>query len=167
MKCKKMYCGHTQCHLIEGHSGYCKVVWDRHSVNYCSHIKCQLKADHSGRCSFTWNTDMPRCLVVHDTGDGFPVQCSLNEGHPDADGHGGHKFENKNPFSHYVKDVSKLQKLDVYRVLELFEVKSPAIQHAIKKLLAAGKRGSKSVEKDVEEAIISLERWQDMRSEEK
>lgn len=68
-------------------------------------------------------------------------------------------------FSHYVKDVSCLKKIDVYRVLELFEVTSPAIQHAVKKLLAAGKRGTKDADRDVQEAIQSLQRWQEMREE--
>lgn len=155
--CTKIYCGHAKCTLSQGHTGKCQVSWDLHDRKYCGHIHCELTFPHEGSCTFSWDS---KCPVVHDNGDGFPVQCSLEQGHPDA-----HKFENKNPFSHYVKDVSKLQKLDVYRVLELFEVKSPAIQHAIKKLLAAGKRGSKTMQKDVEEAVISLERWLDMKEE--
>ena len=45
--------------------------------------------------------------------------------------------------AHYFKDVSSLKAVDVYRVLELFDVSSPAIQHAVKKLLCAGGRGHK------------------------
>ena len=67
--------------------------------------------------------------------------------------------------SHYFKDVSKLQSIDVYRVLELFEVIDPAMQHAVKKLLCAGGRGYKDRAKDVQEAIDSLNRWQEMRKE--
>ena len=52
------------------------------------------------------------------------------------------------------------------RVLELFEVTDPCIQHAIKKLLVAGKRGSKDQYRDVQEAIDTLDRWQQMRIEE-
>ena len=55
--------------------------------------------------------------------------------------------------------------VDVYRVLVMFEVTDPCIQHAVKKLLAAGNRGSKDVAKDVAEAIESLRRWQEMRRE--
>lgn len=69
-------------------------------------------------------------------------------------------------FNHYYKDVSKLASIDVYRVLELFSVTNPAIQHAVKKLLVAGGRGVKDQAKDVEEAIKSLQRWQEMRREE-
>lgn len=67
---------------------------------------------------------------------------------------------------HYFKDVSKLQTVDVYRVLHLFGVTDQCIGHAIKKLLVAGGRGAgKSIEKDVTEAIDSLARWQEMRIE--
>ena len=69
--------------------------------------------------------------------------------------------------NHYFKDVSRLDSVDVYRVLELFEVVDPAIQHAVKKLLCAGGRGAKSQPQDVQEAIDSLIRWQDMRKEDK
>lgn len=67
--------------------------------------------------------------------------------------------------AHYFKDVSNLSRVDVYRVLELFAVTDPCIQHAIKKLLVAGGRGAKSVDKDVQEAIDTLQRWQEMRKE--
>lgn len=61
--------------------------------------------------------------------------------------------------SHYHKDVSGLQSIDVYRVLRLFEVTDPCLQHAIKKLLVAGGRGVKDIAQDVQEAIDTLERW--------
>lgn len=67
--------------------------------------------------------------------------------------------------SHYFKDVSRLKKIDVYRVIDLWEVKDPCIQHALKKLLVAGKRGAKDEAKDIQEAIDSLERWKAMREE--
>lgn len=67
--------------------------------------------------------------------------------------------------SHYFKDVSTLQTVDVYRVLELFDVYDPCLQHAVKKLLVAGGRGVKDQAKDVAEAIDTLERWQEMRAE--
>lgn len=47
--------------------------------------------------------------------------------------------------------------VDVYRVLEAFEVDSHAIAHAIKKLLAPGKRHAKTREQDLKEAIKSIE----------
>lgn len=71
-----------------------------------------------------------------------------------------------NRFSHYFRDVSALQTIDVYRVLLLFGVTDPCLQHAIKKALVAGGRGHKDAAKDVAEAIVSLQRWQQMREEE-
>jgi len=61
-------------------------------------------------------------------------------------------------YPHYFKDVNHLKTIDVYRVLQLFEVTNPCVQHAIKKLLVTGKRGTKDFEKDLKEAIISLQR---------
>lgn len=67
--------------------------------------------------------------------------------------------------SHYSRDVSHLQSIDVYRVIELFGVRHAALQHALKKVMAAGQRGAKNVDQDVQEAIDSLTRWQAMRAE--
>lgn len=36
---------------------------------------------------------------------------------------------------HYFKNVEHLKTVDVYRVLDLFNVTNPCVQHAIKKLL--------------------------------
>ena len=47
---------------------------------------------------------------------------------------------------------------DVYDVLRAWDVTCPAIQHAIKKLLQPGQRGSKSAVQDLREAIGSIER---------
>lgn len=69
--------------------------------------------------------------------------------------------------SHYFKDVSHLEEVDVYRVLELFGVTDQAIGHAAKKLLVAGLRGVKNKEKDIKEAIDTLNRWVQMREEDK
>lgn len=67
--------------------------------------------------------------------------------------------------NHYFKDVSRLEVIDVYRVLGLFDVTDPCLQHAIKKLLVAGGRGVKDVSRDIQEAIDTLTRWQQLREE--
>lgn len=77
----------------------------------------------------------------------------------------GAEYLSKKKHSHYFKDVSNLLELDVYRVLKLFDVTDPCIQHAVKKLLCAGGRGVKDVDKDVHEAIDSLLRYEEMRKE--
>lgn len=68
----------------------------------------------------------------------------------------------------YKKDISNLETsfIDVYRVLTLFNVTDPCIQHAVKKLLCAGGRGVKDKEQDIHEARDSMNRWIEMRLEE-
>lgn len=66
---------------------------------------------------------------------------------------------------HYFKDVSHLKTIDVYRVLDLFNVTNPCVQHAIKKLLCKGIRGVKDERRDVEEAVSSLVRYLEMQTE--
>ncbi len=68
-------------------------------------------------------------------------------------------------FSHYKKDVSHLDYIDVYRILDLFEVKNHAVGHAIKKLLVPGGRGVKDIRQDLVEASKSIERALQMLDE--
>jgi hypothetical protein len=70
-----------------------------------------------------------------------------------------------NEYSHYQKPVEHLKWIDVYRVLVLFGVTNPCLQHAIKKLLCAGQRGVKDQKQDVQEAIASLLRYLEMQTE--
>lgn len=67
--------------------------------------------------------------------------------------------------NHYFKDVSGLREIDVYRVLSLYNVTHPCIQHAIKKLLCAGIRGAKDQQKDWHEAVVSIQRALEMADE--
>ena len=69
---------------------------------------------------------------------------------------------NNNP---YIVDISKYNKLDIYRILSLYDVTDPCLQHAIKKLLCAGKRGVKNQTQDINEAILSLQRLLEMQGE--
>lgn len=66
---------------------------------------------------------------------------------------------------HYFKNVQNLNMIDIYRVLELFDVQSHAVGHAVKKLLCSGGRGSKDYLQDVQEAIDSLQREIEMKRE--
>ena len=70
-----------------------------------------------------------------------------------------------NEYIHYQKSVEHLNWIDVYRVLVLFGVTNPCLQHAIKKLLCAGQRGVKDQKQDVQEAIVSLLRYLEMQTE--
>ncbi len=69
--------------------------------------------------------------------------------------------------NHYFKPVpAGVTHVDVYRVLSMFNVTDPCLQHAIKKLLVAGGRGAgKNIEVDVKEAIDSLKRKLEMIDE--
>jgi hypothetical protein len=69
-------------------------------------------------------------------------------------------------FSHYFR-ACPFPAIDVYRVFLIFGVTDPCLQHAIKKLLVPGGRGAKDAAKDVGEAIASLQRWIEMRAEER
>lgn len=73
----------------------------------------------------------------------------------------------KREHSHYFKKCP-YDEVDVYRVIDMFEVTDSCIQHALKKLLVAGGRGAgKDISRDIKEAIDTLKRWQEMRAEEK
>lgn len=67
--------------------------------------------------------------------------------------------------NHYFRDVSHLDQVDVYRILELFEVTCPVAQHIVKKALAAGKRGAKDSARDMQDIADSAARWLEMREE--
>lgn len=68
-------------------------------------------------------------------------------------------MSNDKKFSHYYKQIPEgVTHVDVYHVLRLFAVDDGAIAHALKKLLCAGKRGSKGRQTDISEAIASLTR---------
>jgi len=55
--------------------------------------------------------------------------------------------------------------IDVYDVLEVFDVHCPARQHALKKVLFAGLRGKCDTIQDLDEAIQSLQRAVELERE--
>lgn len=69
-------------------------------------------------------------------------------------------------YPQYYKDVSHLEVIDVYRIIDLYGVTDPTAQHSLKKLLLSGKRtGGKTVEKDLKEARDTLSRGLEMHKE--
>lgn len=67
--------------------------------------------------------------------------------------------QNKEKYDKYFKSVEALNEIDVYMTLRLFDVKSQAVGHAIKKLLIPGCRtGGKSYADDIREARDTLNR---------
>ena len=70
-------------------------------------------------------------------------------------------------YNHYFRPIPPgVTAIDLYRFAEMFEITDSSLFHAVKKIVAAGKRGSKNTAQDVQEAIDSLVRWQEMRREE-
>ena len=70
----------------------------------------------------------------------------------------------KEEHNHYFKPCP-YDTLDVYRVISIFGVTDPCVQHALKKLLCSGVRGHKDQSKDIQDVIDTLERWKQMREE--
>lgn len=68
-------------------------------------------------------------------------------------------------YKHY-KYNYKGVKLDPYRILTVYNVTCPAMQHAIKKLLRAG-NSIKDLEQDIQEVIDTLKRKLEMLKEDK
>jgi hypothetical protein len=67
---------------------------------------------------------------------------------------------------HYFKPCAHVEEADIYRVLRMFGVTDQALGHAIKKLLVAGGRGAgKDINRDVNEAIDTLNRWIELEFE--
>lgn len=66
---------------------------------------------------------------------------------------------------HYYKNVSHLKTIDPYRILDLYEVTDPCLAHVAKKALVTGGRGYKDINKDVQDMIDTLIRWQRMQAE--
>ena len=62
--------------------------------------------------------------------------------------------------SKYLREICGAigNKIDVYAVLLAFDVRCPARQHAIKKLLCSGLRGDKDAVQDIAEARDACER---------
>jgi hypothetical protein len=78
----------------------------------------------------------------------------------------GFKVKKERKHSHYFK-ACPFDEVDIYRMILIFEIIDPCLQHAFKKIALAGGRRHKSIEKDVQEAIDTLERWKEMREEER
>lgn len=66
--------------------------------------------------------------------------------------------------NHYFRE-SGYEYIDVYRVLELFNVTDPCLQHIAKKALCAGLRGHKNLDRDIQDIIDTATRKLEMMNE--
>ena len=78
--------------------------------------------------------------------------------------HSGNKYRRE------IVDIvsgSRSTVVDVYSVLEAFDVRCPAVQHAVKKLLCAGLRGKGDTHQDLMEAGDAIKRAQELARQRK
>ena len=67
--------------------------------------------------------------------------------------------------THYKRDVKHLNYIDVYRIIDLYELHDPCFQHALKKILVPGARGHKDLIKDINDIIDTMQRKLEMIAE--
>ena len=67
--------------------------------------------------------------------------------------------------AHYKRDVKHLDYIDVYRIIDLYELHDPCFQHALKKILVPGARGHKDLIKDINDIIDTMQRKLEMIAE--
>lgn len=68
--------------------------------------------------------------------------------------------------SHYFVNVSKYNKIDIYRITELYKCSQMAA-HITKKALCSGIRGHKDLATDIKEIIDTANRWLEMIAEDR
>lgn len=66
--------------------------------------------------------------------------------------------------SHYYRECP-YENIDVYRIIDIFEITCPAAQHILKKVIATGKRGHKDLKRDWEDIVDSAKRKVEMLEE--
>lgn len=66
--------------------------------------------------------------------------------------------ENIIPKNKYMREIHAGVWVDVYDVIEAFEVTDGGFQHALKKILACGKRGHKDESEDRKDILVSVKR---------
>lgn len=69
------------------------------------------------------------------------------------------------PATHYRQYAYSGLKFDPYRVAAIYGITHPAHQHALKKLLRAGRGPHKEVHQEITEIKQTLDRWLEMLNE--
>ena len=112
--------------------------------------------------------DCEKCGYNHYEKASECKNCGAESNLPDLVNEQGCKDGSYKPkHSHYHKDVSQYDTIDVYAVCKIFDVQdtSGCLQHAIKKLLVTGQRGYKDRQTDIQNAIDTLNRLLELESE--
>ena len=71
-------------------------------------------------------------------------------------------MEEKQKRSKYHREIKPGVFVDVYDVLKAFDVRNPALQHLLKKALAAGQRGHKDLAQDMDDIVASAIRAREL-----
>lgn len=87
------------------------------------------------------------------------MECGWDEEHS-----GSQAVRNENGKDKYNRPCKGVT-IDVYDVLQAFEVTNPALQHLIKKALCAGLRGHKDRQQDLNEILESARRAIELEKE--
>lgn len=128
------------------------------SQNHCVSIGCENKFEAEalrGFCDAC--VQKMTTTAIHVTGTeslSFPSRFIMED-----------LLETGGEHDHYFRDVSHLDRVDVYRVLKLFEVHDPCLQHLTKKALCSGNRGHKDLRQDLEDIQDSITRALEMMDE--
>lgn len=69
--------------------------------------------------------------------------------------------------SHYYANVEHLKEIDFYRLALLYKITDPCVQHILKKAMAPGDRGAKSMVLDMENIRDTAIRWLELNEEDK
>lgn len=64
----------------------------------------------------------------------------------------------------YQREIKTGVFVDVYDVLQAFNVTNPALQHLVKKALAVGQRGHKDASEDLQDIVDSALRAKELES---
>jgi hypothetical protein len=150
----EFYAGEYFCKLEEGRVKYFSVDYSRWRHSILALDSCKKLDDYSERPK-EWPTDeridrIGRDRTSEDMGH-YDEQREQHDTQPAA------PQANKYDRTIIGKYGSGKCVVDIYRVLNAFPTSSPEIDHALKKLLAAGKRGAKDELQDLKEAIQSVE----------
>lgn len=119
---------------------------------YSQRCSLQKTPGYRGPCA-AWRDDLGEYLMPPFT-EKACTGCTCG----DKEGDGLIEFNKSG--SKYLRTVrcSIEGKVDVYAILDAFEVTCPARQHAVKKLLCSGLRGKASVIQDLSEARDAVDR---------
>ena len=116
-------------------------------------------------------SDEGEAFVHGSGGDGYISTCEILDDYElvgtDTLEQGRKDDSAKPKHSHYHKDVSQYDTIDIYAVCKIFDVQdtSGCLQHAIKKLLVTGRRGHKDRQTDIQNAIDTLNRLLELEGE--